>query len=64
MKQGFVFNEEDFLRWAGKYFTLYYKPLFSCVNALREVVFFSGYRWTEEYLGVYERMKEILRADK
>lgn len=62
MKQGFVFTEVDFLRWADKYFTLYYKPLVSCVNALRKVVFPNGHRWTVEDLGLYERMKEVLRA--
>ncbi|OJI90659.1 hypothetical protein ASPTUDRAFT_62688 [Aspergillus tubingensis CBS 134.48] len=64
MKQGFVFTEVDFLRCADKYFTLYYKPLVSCVNALRKVVFPNGHRWTVEDLGLYERMKEVLRAGR
>ncbi|PYH64776.1 protein kinase family protein [Aspergillus vadensis CBS 113365] len=64
MKQGFVFTEVDYLRWADKYFTTYYKPLVSCVNALRKVVFPGGNRWMVEDMGLYERMKEVLRAGR
>lgn len=47
---------------ADEYFTQYYKALIPCVNALRKAVFPNGIAWTVEYIGLYDQMKEILRA--
>lgn len=62
IKKGEISDEADFLKSANEYFTEYYRSLIPCVNALRNVVFPHGRRWTKENTGLYDRMKEILRV--
>jgi hypothetical protein len=60
-KKGAISDEADFVRCANEYFTEYYRPLISCVNALRREVFPHGRRWLKEDAQLYDRMREILR---
>jgi hypothetical protein len=61
-KKGEISDEADFVRSANEYFIEYYQPLILCVNALRKAVFPNGRRWSKEDIGLYDRMKEILRV--
>ena len=62
MKKGEISDEADFVRSANEYFTVHYRPLIPCVNALRKAVFPYGRRWAKEDTGLYDRMTEILRG--
>ncbi|KAE8145874.1 hypothetical protein BDV25DRAFT_133403 [Aspergillus avenaceus] len=62
MKKGEISDEADFVRSANEYFTEYYQPLIPCINTLRKVVFPNGRRWAKEDLGLYDRMKAVLRG--
>jgi hypothetical protein len=61
MKKGEISDEADFVRSANEYFTDYYRPLVPYINTLRKAVFPNGRRWAKEDIGLYDRMKEILR---
>lgn len=61
-KKGAISDEADFLRSTNEHFTEYYQPLIPCVNTLRKAVFPNGRRWAKEDTGLYDRMKDILRA--
>ncbi|KAG0157856.1 Tyrosine-protein kinase, active site [Penicillium digitatum] len=62
LKTGQISEEADFMRSANEYFTEYFQPLIPCINTLRKAVFPNGRRWTKEDIGLYDRMKEILRG--
>ncbi|CAG7957260.1 unnamed protein product [Penicillium salamii] len=62
LKTGQISEEADFMRSANEYFTEYYQPLIPCINTLRKAVFPNGRRWTKEDIGLYDRMKQILRG--
>ncbi|CAG7999808.1 unnamed protein product [Penicillium nalgiovense] len=61
-KKGAISDEADFVRSANEYFTEYYRPLIPCMNTLRKTVFPNGRRWAKEDIGLYDRLKGILRG--
>lgn len=61
LKKGIVSHEGDFKKTIDDNFTLYYQSLRPWMNRLRKVVFPNGGRWEKDDLGLYSRMKDILR---
>ncbi|ROT39714.1 hypothetical protein SODALDRAFT_136435, partial [Sodiomyces alkalinus F11] len=61
LKKGQVSHEGDFIRTAEENFTPYYQPLIPWVNRLRKAVFPNGGRWEGKEIGLYARMREIIR---
>jgi serine/threonine protein kinase len=59
-KTGAVGKEQDFLDRIKAHFTDYYAPLIPWINRLRREVFPNGFRWTEEDLSLYDRMRAVL----
>jgi serine/threonine protein kinase len=59
-KAGLVGKELDFLRRITDDFTDYFAPLVPWVNQLRHEVFPGGFRWSEQDLTLYDRMKDVL----
>ena len=64
LKKGTVSHEEDFKNTIDENFTLYYHSLRPWMNRLRKVVFPNGGRWENDDVGLYSRMKKILREAK
>jgi hypothetical protein len=62
MKKGEICDEADFVRSVNEYFTEYYRPLITCMNTLRKAVSLNGRRLTKEDMGLYDRMKQIIRG--
>lgn len=61
LKKGIVDDEADFKETTDEYFTPYYHSLGPWMNRLRKVVFPNNARWSKEDVGLYSRMKQILR---
>ncbi len=61
LKKGTVSHEGDFKKTMDENFTLYYHSLRPWMNRLRKVVFPNGGRWEKDDIGLYSRMKKILR---
>jgi Fungal protein kinase len=61
LKKGTVSHEGDFKKTIDENFTLYYHSLRPWMNRLRKVVFPNGGRWEKDDMGLYSRMKKILR---
>lgn len=62
LKKGTINNERDFLKQIDNRFTQYYRPLRSCVNKLRKLMFPNGQRRAKEDVSVFSQMKSILQS--
>ena len=54
-------NDQIFLNVAEQEFTPYYRPLVSCVNELRKVVFPNRAQWEQEDPGQWSSMIQLLK---
>jgi hypothetical protein len=60
IKAGAVLEQDKFDKEVNGNFTAYCKPLITCIQELRKVVFPEGKRWLTEDRQVYSRMKSVL----
>ncbi|KAF2192053.1 hypothetical protein K469DRAFT_719131, partial [Zopfia rhizophila CBS 207.26] len=60
IKTGKVLKEDKFNLEVNENFTPYCKPLVSCIQQLRKVVFPNGKSWEREDMELYSQMKSIL----
>lgn len=60
LKMGLVSEEDGFAKEMSEYFSEYYKPLISCIQELREVVFPGGKRRLSEDMKLYAQMDTVL----
>ncbi|KAI9758368.1 MAG: hypothetical protein M1835_000602 [Candelina submexicana] len=63
-KKGVIDDENDFDEVIEQYFTAYYKPLASCVRALRKEVFPNNQRRKTEDKRLYSAMEVVLEKAK